>query len=290
MRSVLNKLAKVLTVFALALLALVSVTGADGVSAASKMTNAKAQKLLKKEIKNKFCRYTFADVDGDGISEMFVLGYSTKFVDGDAKEKTLTVYKIEDGKVKSIFTDGIDGDFYHPSLTFNLYYDGECYITVNYEHEGFAYYTTYMYGADSFNEIAFIEVDIAGNEYTYYIRNKGGMMPCTEKKYKKFMKNILVGEVQVELLTPSVKVANKYFKKLLKAEFNFRCKHGVFDKNTVRLVYSDENGDGIDELIVNENAISGVVLYVEEPNDVIKDYHVSSTSYTLTDGKIVFGD
>ena len=55
------------------------------------MTNKKAQKILKKKIKNKFCKYMFADIDNDKIDEMFVLGFSGKFVDGDDKKKTLPI-------------------------------------------------------------------------------------------------------------------------------------------------------------------------------------------------------
>ena len=284
MKERLLKITKVMLALAFVLGLLFTVMPASNVQAA-KLTNKKAQKILKKKIKNKFCRYTFYDVDGDNIDEMFVLGFSGKFVDGDDKKKSLNVYKVEGKKAKSIYEYSIDGDLFHPSLTFNLFNDGTyTYMMVNHEHEGYANYIIYMYGADSFNEIARIEADLAGNEISYRVRGK----EVSGEEFSYFMSGIEADDVNYELKDCSTKVANKYFKKMLKAEYKYRCKVGIYDKNTASPVFSDEDGDGIDEYIVRINAISGEVLHVSLSNDSSADYFVDSIAYTIEDGKIVF--
>ena len=245
------KAAKVLLaiMFALGVLFLVAPAEAQ---AASKMTNKSAQKILKKKIKNKFCRYAFVDIDNDKIDEMIVLGYSGKFVDGDDKKKSLTVYKVVGKKAKSVLSYSREGDFFHPTLSFNLFYDGsDCYITINDEHEGYATYKTYVWGADSFNEIAMISADLATPEEEYRFRNKGGLKVCTEEEYLEYMKDILAGEVEVTLNSSSTKVSNKYLKKMLKAEFSYRCKLGIYNKKTAKTEYMDVNNGAICLLLVS---------------------------------------
>nr|MCR5726234.1 hypothetical protein [Lachnospiraceae bacterium] len=60
----------------------------------------------------------------------------------------------------------------------------------------------------------------------------------------------------------STKAANKYLKKMLMAEYDYRCGLEIYDKETASPVYSDEDGDGIDELIVRTCALGGELLYV----------------------------
>ena len=284
MKSRFKSFTKVLFAIVMALSVLVMVLPASDVQAAKKMTNKSAQKILKKKIKNKFCSYTFADIDNDNIDEMFVLSYSSKFVDGDAKTKKLTVYKVVNKKAKAIFTDSIDGDMYHPTITFELFKDDEFYMTVFHDHELYASSVVYMYGADSFNEIARLEADLSSGEAEYRIRGK----VCSQDEFFGFLAGYDAEDVDYTLNSCSTKVANKYLKKMLKAEYNYRCKTGVYDKTTSSIVYSDEDGDGIDELIVRINAISGEVLHAVRPNDSTGDYYVDSIAYKIENGNIVY--
>ncbi len=245
--------------------------------AAAKMTNKKAQKILKKKIKNKFCRYAFVDVDKDKIDELIVLGFSGEFVDGDDKEKTLTVYKISGKKAKTYLSYSIDGDYFHPTLTFNLYYaNGNSYIKVNYEHEGFAYYTLFMLGSKKYKPVAGVDDFIAENEQYYSI----GTSECSKEEYDAYVKDIFKGELKYKLKSPSTKIANEYLSKLLNAEYERLCKIEVFDEDIVSPLYSDEDGDGIDELIVRKGPQSGAVLYIEFPeNSKSADYKVGFAGY-----------
>ena len=246
------------------------------------MTNKKAQKILKKKIKNKFCKYTFVDIDNDKIDEMIVLGFSGKFIDGDDKEKTLNVYKVSGKKAKSVLSYSIEGDFYHPSLSFNLYYDGASYITINHEHEGYAYYTTYKFTVGNYESCALIEDWVADNEQYYYT---DAAEEVSKEEYYKFMKNILANEVNVELKSCSVKVANKYLKKMLKAEFDYR-KGNEFYNNKMKTEYMDVDGNGIDELIVWKDSSNVDVFYAINPNNA--EYYIDIAPFKLVDGEFVY--
>ena len=285
MKSGFKMFTKVLVALAMALCIVFTVLPGSDVQAAKKMTNKSAQKILKKKIKNKFCSYTFADIDNDNIDEMFVLRYSSKFIDGDAKMKKLIVYKVVNNKAKAIFTDSIEGDMFHPTITFELFNGDNFYMTVNHDHEDYASSVVYMYGADSFNEIARLEADLASNEVEFRIRGK----VCSEDEFFGFISSVDADPLDYTLDSCSTKVANKYLKKMLKAEYNYRCKTGIYNKKTSSIVYSDEDGDGIDELIVRINAVSGEILYAIRPNDSTGDYYVDSISYAIEDGKIVYG-
>ncbi len=256
------------------------------VSAAAKITNKEARKILKKKIKNKFCKYVFVDVDKDKIDELIVLGFSDKFTDGDSSEKTLTVYKVKGKKAKEYLSYSIDGDLFHPVLSFDLYYsDGESYITVVQGHEGYFFETTYQLGAKYYKQVARFEDYVSGDEQYYYRRTE----ECTEKEYNAFIKSISGGRISYKLKSPTKKVANKYLKKMLMAEFEYQCKLEVFDKDVVSTVFSDEDGDGIDELIVRQGPLGGVILYVVMPEQNSVDYLVQSTDYTIDNGSIIYG-
>jgi hypothetical protein len=251
------------------------------------MTNKKAQKILKKKIKNKFCKYMFADIDNDKIDEMFVLGFSGKFVDGDDKKKSLTVYKVVDKKAKAIYTYSRKGDLFHPTLAFTLGVDDDenFYMSVADEHEGYCQYIMYMYGAsETFNEIARIDADVASNETEYRVRGK----VYSEEEFLAFVKDLNIEEIDINLKSCSTKVANKYLKKMLEAEYNYRCSLEIYDKDTSSPVYSDEDGDGIDELIVRTGALSGEILFVSIPDETRADYYVWAEEYVIKDGKVVF--
>ena len=287
MKTRVMKFAKVLMAVVLAFGILFSALPADRAEAAAKMTNKKAQKILKKKIKNKFCKYMFADIDNDKIDEMFVLGFSGKFVDGDDKKKTLTVYKVVNKKAKAIYTYTRKGDFFHPTLAFKLAVDSDknFYMTVADEHEGYNQYIMYMYGAsETFNEIARIDDDVASNETEYRIRGK----VYSEKEFQDFGATLGLEEIDINLKSCSTKVANKYLKKMLMAEYDYRCGLEIYDKETASPVYSDEDGDGIDELIVRTGALGGELLYVRIPDETSTDYYVSAEEYIIENGRIVF--
>ena len=271
----------ILTLVLVLSFALISAPTTD--ARAAKLTEKKAQKILKKKVSGKFCHYAFIDLDNDKISEMVVLGYSGKFYQGDDKKKTITVYKVVNGKAKSLFSDSMKGDFFHPSITFRIYSDpiGARYLMVNKEHEGYCLYTMYTLLDGKMAEIT--NKDVSDAEFKYFIRQE----EVSEVEYEDFMG--AMDEIDVKVISSSTKIANKYVRKLLKAEFNFECKNGVFDKDIVSPVFSDENGDGIDELIVREGPLGGKILYayLTEYN---YDYMVDTTEYSLNNGWVEYGD
>ena len=263
-------------------LAMVLVMGFALVSApsakaqAAKMTNKKAQKILKKEVKNKFCNYAFIDLDNDKIDEMVVLGYSGKFYQGDDKKKTVNIYKVVGKKAESIFNDSIKGDIFHPAITFGLYRDaqGITYIKVNKEHEDDCIYVTYTLNNGSLVEV--LRKEVLNAEFKYFVNSE----PAERKEYDDFLSELYKNEIEVDVKTPSTKVTNKYVRKLIKAEFEFECKNGVFNKDIVSPIFSDEDGDGIDELIVREGPLGGKILYAYK-SEYSYDYLVDSWSYSL---------
>ena len=269
------------------MLGVLSFTAPSTQAQAAKMTNKKAQKILKKKIKNKFCKYAFVDLDQDKISEMIVLGYSGKFVNGDDKKKTVSVYKVVNKKAKVVFNYSIEGDLFHPTLTFEVFRDksGESYLKINHEHEGYIYNTTYYWNGTDFVEMGRKEDYVADNEIIYRVRTK----TCTEKEYNDFMKDILVKQVKLDIKSCTVKVANKYLQKQLTAEFNYLCKINVYAKDDYNCVFDDIDGDGIDELIARRGPLGGIVLYAV-PNTLDLDYSIERSAYKLVDGRVVYTD
>jgi len=254
--------------------------------AAAKMTNKKAQKILKKKIKNKVCRYAFVDVDKDQIDELIVIDYSGEFVDGDDTQKNITVYKISGKKAKTYLSCSFDGDYFRPTVTFNLYYaDGNSYIKVNYEHEGFAHYYLFMLGSKQYKIVAGYDDYIAENEQSYYLRTGD----CSEEEYNAFVKDIFKGELKYKLKSPSTEIVNEYLNKKLYAEFERLCKIEYFDADTVSTVFDDQDGDGIDELIVRQGPLNGVIIYANVPlGKKDTEYSVGYTEYTIKNGQIIF--
>ena len=251
---------------------------------AAKMTNKKAQKILKKVIKNKFCKYAFIDLDGDKIDEIIVAGYSGKFTkDGDDKKKSITVYRVSGKEAKAILTQTAKGDFYHPSLTFDVYKTDAAYITVNFVHEGYGTYTTYKFNGEKFVEVAKISVDYGDNNSEYFLENE----QVGKGEFNLFIKDILENQVDVKIKSCSTKVANKYLKKMLKAELAYRVSLGYYETDTPDYVFSDEDGDGIEEMIIRTGPQNGEILYAYE-DEYSYDYLIGVTTYSTVDGKVVF--
>ncbi|MBO4415263.1 MAG: hypothetical protein J5824_04685 [Lachnospiraceae bacterium] len=280
MKQGLSKVLRVILTLALCAGLLFTVLPAQQAEAA-KMTNKKAQKILKKKVKDKFCKYTFVDIDNDKIDEMVVLGYSGKFTDGDDSKKSVTVYKVSGKKAKSIFSHSIKGDYFKPSLTVNMFNDeGDFYLNVVFYHEGYGYSATYKYNGKNFVEIARIDSDYASGENTYHF----GKNDCSMEEYSEYISDIVQSPVDFEFTEPSTSITNKYIKKLLKANFDHRSKVGFYDDYDVVTFYDDENKDGIDELYVHKSEESGEILYYYPGTEYYdrNTYYVDSIEYKLT--------
>jgi disulfide oxidoreductase YuzD len=251
---------------------------------AAKMTNKKAQKLLNKKIKNKVCRYTYVDLDNDKINEMIVYSFSGKFVKDDDSKKTITVYKVVGKKVKSIFEYSIDGDLFRPTLNFNVYRDpqGDSYLRIKHEHEGYDYDFTYYWNGTDFIEVGRAEWSL-DDGYEYRVRLK----VSTEEVYNDFMSDIFSNEVSLDVKTCSSKILKKYLKNKLKAKYNHVSSYLDQDLSSAKSVYKDLDGDGIDELWVKYGNLGGVVVYYYE-TDFGYDFNIDYNTYTIEDGAPVF--
>ena len=288
MKKLTKAVVAMLMVFAIAL---AIAPASDAYAKSVKSENKKAKKVLAKQVKNKFCRYGYVDIDKDGITELVVQEYSGKFVDGCDKKKSVSIYKAVNGKAKKIFTDSIDGDFFHPSINCQIFFADTVYVLVNKEHEGYFNQIVYKYNGTGFEEEAYIMEDMSGCG-SYRLGGENGL----EVEYEEFARpgyDTLIEsyadyEIPVEYKNCTTKVANKYLKKMLKAEYKYLCKLGVFDKNVVSPVYSDEDGDGIDEMIVREGPKSGSVLYAYIP-EYSNEYFISRSDYTIDEnGRVIF--
>ena len=287
MKSRILKITKVLFAVIFTLCLLVSALPVNNAQAASKMTNKKAQKILKKKIKSKFCKYLFVDIDNDKIDEMIALVYSGKFANGDDKKKSIIVYKVKNNKAAVVLNYSIKGDSSRPSLSFYLYFDKEndCYISVNDIHEAIASYKIYMFGAEEFNMIASIDADYSTEEYEYRLRNKGGLKICSQEEFTDYFKDL--EEVTYELTSCSTAVANKYFKKLFKVEFDSRCKEGIYSKKAVRTEYADLDGDDINEMLIWKDDTHADVFFAINPDMNDCEYYVDVISYILENDELV---
>ena len=284
MRSGITKFTRLLLALALCCGMLFSLMPATNASAA-KMTNKKAQKILNKKIKNKFCKYAFVDIDKDKIDEMVVLGFSGKFTEsGDDEKKTLTVYKVSGKKAKAVLSYSIAGDPYYPTLSFEMYYSDTSYIVVNELHEGYEYFVTYKYTSGKYKEISRIVEYIAETEIEYYI----GKKEVSEEEYVEFISDIIEGEVDIELKSCSTKIANKYLQKQLMAYYKYTYYDEEIPIEATSPIFSDEDGDGIDELIVRKGPQGGIIYHAEPMEGNIGEYRLDYYEYSLNTG--MFGD
>ena len=252
---------------------------------AAKMTNKKAQKILKKKIKNKFCKYTFVDIDQDKIDEMVVLGYSGKFTDGDDAKRSVTVYKVSGKKAKSVFSHSIKGNSFGPLLSVNMYRDEwDFYLSVGLFDELTGYSAIYTYNGKNFVEIARNNWVLASGEETYHF----GKHDCTEEEYNEYTADIYAAKLDIEFTEPSAKITDKYVKKLLKANFEYRKSKGYYDGySDISTSYRDYDGDGVNELYVRMSDFSGEMLYYY-PGD--NNYYVGSVGYEITGKDIEFDE
>ena len=284
MKKKVHLITKIIFAFILMLGAATLVMPASDAQAA-KMTNKKAQKLLNKKIKNKVCRYAFVDLDNDKIDEMIVYSVSGKFVKYDDSKKTINVYKVVGKKVKSIFEYSIEGDIYKPTLMFNVYRDpqGDSYLRIKHEHEGYDYDLTYYWNGTDFVEVgrAYWSLD---DGYEYRVRLK----VYTEDVYNDFMSDIFSDEVSLNVKTCSAKILKKYLKNKFKAQYDYVSQWFDQDLSSAKSVYKDLDGDGVDELWVKYGNLGGAVVYYYA-SDHDCDFDVNYNTYTIEDGEYVFG-
>ena len=288
-----KKLTKILLAVLFVMAAtLVAVPAARTYAKSVKSENKQAKKVLEKKVKNKYGSYAFVDIDGDGITEMVVNEFSGKFVDGCDKKKSISIYKVVNGKCKQIFTDSIDGDFYRPDISCEIYRADTTYVLINKSHEGYIIQIVYKYTPDGFVEAAYLAENMDGTG-SYRIGGEGA--PTID--YNDFGRSTFDAllaqyesfSVPIEYKSCKVKAANKYLKKLMKAEYKYLCKLEVLDKKTTSTVFDDIDGDGIDEMIVRKGPKNGIVLYAYIYNDYTLDYTLASTEYAIDDnGNIIY--
>ncbi|MCR5330382.1 MAG: hypothetical protein K6E62_04240 [Lachnospiraceae bacterium] len=227
-------------------------------ASAAKMTNQKAWKILSKKIDDKYCRFAFYDIDNDKIDEMFVFGYSGEFTDGDDTEKTLTVYKVKNGKAKAIFRHSVQGDYFRPSLDMRLYYNGSYYMSVKYIHEGYGYVLNYKYNGKKFSQVSGIDMDLAEGTNVYTIGRKN----VSKKKYDKYMKDKIAFETELEFDNGSPRATfSEYVRKLLKADYDHRCEMELFEEQPTGTSFVNIDDDWYDEMRVDTGKNSGYILY-----------------------------
>ena len=284
MKNRLHLITKIIFAFVLVLVALTLVMP-ESQAQAAKMTNKKAQKLLNKKIKNKVCRYAFVDLDNDKINEMIVYSVSGKFAKYDDSKKTINVYKVVGKKVKSIFEYSIEGDIYKPTLMFNVYRDsqGDSYLRIKHEHEGYDYDLTYYWNGTDFVEVgrAYWSLD---DGYEYRVRLK----VYTEDVYNDFMSDIFSNEVTLNVKTCSAKILKKYLKNKFNAQYNYVGQWFDQDLSSAESEYKDLDGDGVDELWVKYGNLGGAVVYYHESEHNC-DFDVDYNTYKIEDGEYVFG-
>ena len=257
-------------------------------ASAAKMTNKKAQKILKKKIKNKFAKYTFVDLDNDKIDEMIAFTYSGKFVENcDASKKTVTVYKVSGKKAKAVLTASLDGDFFQPEFGLDLYYyNKKSYITVHEVHEGYSDHNTYVFEGGKYKSYAGTSEEISEEDTVYYV---DGIKNCTKADYVKATEKIFASELSCEMQLSPAKTTNKYLKKLYKARYDYAVEQEYIPKGS-KYSFSDFDGDGLLEMFVETDKKSGYILYAFGKNTLSSGFGANSLSYTLdAEGDYVWG-
>ncbi len=246
---------------------------ADTVQAAS--ANSKAKKALKKKIKNLYCKYGFADLDDDGISELITYQFGEDFdAEGFDQAQSLVIYKYESGKVKTMFEYAIHGPYFGPELRAVFYYrKGNPYVIINEGGDGFSYEAVYK-ADDASESLAETSWELDGDD-SYYL----GEESTTSKKYNAFIKSIKSGKkIKVKLKWATQKITNAYLKKMYKGVFDARCERGGYsdyDKAEIDIRYDDLTGDGLLEMIVNLGSECEVYYFDES----VSGFYIHSMEY-----------
>ncbi len=235
-------LTRTLLVFALILSILVCAIP-EGTAQAAKVTNKKVQKVLKKNLKNQFCKYAFADLDKDGLDELITYQYVKD--DGNEYALSIMLYKYSGGKSKVMFSwEDIPFKYYDTSL--NLYYNDDCYLSFAQKGKGpdgedCDYCVYYKLSKGTFNEICSKFLN-ENNKYEYFLPEK----PTTKKKFNKILKKFPGEDSKLEF---KMQLSDdKTAKEFVEDYLNAKLPELTEGKEYVTSEIKDFNGDGFAEL------------------------------------------
>ena len=248
-------LSRTLLVFALVLSILVCAIPADAVQAA-KLTNKKVQKVLKKNIKNVFCKYAFSDIDKDGLDELITIQYDWPFgFEEDERsyyEIVVLIYKYSDGESKVIFSweDLMIDNF---DISLDLYYKDTGYLKLAQEYGEYGNYQYYKLSDGKFKDLCSMCFDNY-YDYNYYFSE---MKPTTEEKFNKKLRKFPKDDskLDIDLKLSSKKLANSFIKEYL----NMYVPHLSEDKELVTSEIKDFDGDGYADMLVKDASGESVI-------------------------------
>ena len=294
MKKAAKNFTKILFSLALVLFLIATLAPVSPVSAASKSaTNKKAQKAFAKVIKNKFCLYTYIDIDKDGVTEMLVQTYSGKFQDGDDKKKGLQIYAYVKGKAKKIFDDSIEGGNVRPSnvsdqycvkpaIKADIWYDndGDCWMNVDKFYGKSRIIDTYLYSKKKNEFVKFVSSKSSdmGDVYTCYI--EGFVGEQTADVVRDLLKEANYfgsdhAKVNLETLEyPSKKIINKYLKGLYKSVYTYLCKTKLYNKSKTSYKFEDPDGDGLLNMTVKLGGGKTEWIVAQEYPASDNDFHI----------------
>jgi len=239
-------LTRTLLVFALILSMLVCAIPKDTVQAAN-VTNKKVRKVLKKNIKNKFCKYAFSDLDKDGFDELVVIKYDGPFEEDIVYyNMSVLIYKYSGGKSTLIYS--FENKMYDACDTYlNLYYEDTCYLNLNMHTEGYGEdYWYYKYSDGDFKELCNINI-CEGEETKYYLPEE---VATTKKKVNRILKEFPKedSKLEIKLKLSNKKLAKKFNEEYLTAIIPELSK----DKESVVSEIKDIDGNGYVDLVLKD--------------------------------------
>ncbi len=260
-----HSLARILLAVVLVFCFALPIMPSEGTRAAA-LSNTKVQKKLQKKIKNKQCKYAFADIDKDGTDELIAMFVSGKFDEkGDDTEKNLVVFKYKKGKVSEMLRLNLDTTGLYDSVEFKVYYSDTCYLEIIENDYFIKEDMVYKLSDGTFSKICNMIYEAYEMLYLkeYYI----GEEKVSKKKYTEFTKPLLKNNIKLEVKQSDSKVLKKYVKAKLKAALAFNMEND-WKGWDVKTSYSDVFfDDGIDELVVTVDPDTKYVLYINPDSD-----------------------
>ena len=260
-----NLLTKLVIAVVLIISIAFSAMPSEGVSAAA-ISNSKVHKKLQKKIKNKLCKYAFADLDKDGTDELIAMLVSGKFdKNGVDTEKDIVVFRYSDGKITEMLRRSLDTTGMYDKVEFKVYYSDACYLEIIESDYDITQDTVYKLSDGAFSQICKMKSEIFEmlSETKYYIGGK----KASKKRYEDFTKPLLKNIVQIKVEQSGTGVFKKYVKAKLKAALAFNLENdwkGLDVKTSYSDVYFD---DGIDELVVTIDSDRKYVMYITPDSD-----------------------
>ncbi len=257
-------LTRTIIVFALILSILVCTIPEDAVRAAT-VTNEKVQKVLKKKIKNKLCKYAFADLDKDGLDELITYQYQGPdwYDNGDAFFYVyIIIYRYSDGKAKKILSKRYfryNGN----EISFELYYKDTCYLKVFddsvYNLDKYAYYE-FSKDKGTFRGLCYKNIVATGP--SYFSR---GWKSVSEKKFNKIMKKFPGDDskLEIEMELSDKELAKKFVEEYL-TEMIPELSEG---KESVTSEIKDFNGDGFADLKLKDASGESIIYSLDFESD-----------------------